>query len=224
MHSYTLECHYQTGRRINTITPKFNHDTGEIEPEDPVTDRNNKIYKEQRLPNYTVEIFEDVGRSVCIALLEFAQCNPISRMPTSHYKNLESVRREIIVQNSLLPYDVMKDMRKEVAKEREAMKARQQKLMAQIAARELAQAKKAARLKEKEEKAEAAEKLKQEKLERMEAKRAQMKKLKVKTAKIMLEDSFEDGAAADNRMSAACSPSGAGGPDSPTTKKLKQAG
>lgn len=40
-------------------------------------------------------------------------------MPTSHYKNLDSVKRELIVQNSLLPYDVMKEMRKEVAKERE---------------------------------------------------------------------------------------------------------
>ena len=58
-----------------------------------------------RTPNYTIDIFEDVGRAVCIALLEFAQINPISRMLTSHYKNLDSVRKELIVQNSLLPYD-----------------------------------------------------------------------------------------------------------------------
>lgn len=37
-----------------------------------VTDRNSKIYKDNRTPNYTVDIFEDVGRSVAIALLEFA--------------------------------------------------------------------------------------------------------------------------------------------------------
>lgn len=119
VHCYTLECHYQTGRRINAITPKWNHDTQEIEPEDMVTDRNSKIYKDTRTPNYTVDIFEDVGRSVAIALLEFANCNPISRMHTSHYKNLESLKKELIVQNSLLPYDQMKEMRKEVQKERE---------------------------------------------------------------------------------------------------------
>ena len=127
VHCYTLECHYQTGRRINVLTPKYNSDINDMEPEDPVTDRNSKTYKETRTPNYTVEIFEDVGRAVSIALLEFAQCNPISRMPTSHYKNLDSLRKELIVQNSLLPYDQMKDMRKEVQKERELMKARQHK-------------------------------------------------------------------------------------------------
>ena len=72
VHSYTLECHYQTGRRLNTLTPKINLDTGDIEAEEAATDKNSKIYKEQRLPNYTVDIFEDVGRSVCIALLEFS--------------------------------------------------------------------------------------------------------------------------------------------------------
>jgi hypothetical protein len=56
-------------------------------------------------------------------------------MPTSHYKNLDSIRKELIVQNSLLSYDQMKDMRKEVQKEREIMKARQQKMAIQLAAK-----------------------------------------------------------------------------------------
>ena len=46
-----------------------------------------------------------------------------------------------------------------------------------------------------------------------------MKKLKVKTAKIMLEDSFDDQAAGVDRKSA-CSPAG-GVPESPILKKLK---
>mmetsp|Transcript_28194 Transcript_28194/g.42688 ORF Transcript_28194/g.42688 Transcript_28194/m.42688 type:complete len:149 (+) Transcript_28194:1199-1645(+) len=96
-HCYTLECHYQTGRRINQITPKVNLDTGEVEPEDPITDPTSKFYKDQRTPNYDHQVFEDVGRSVCVALLELEQSNPISRMPSSHYKNLESLRRELIV-------------------------------------------------------------------------------------------------------------------------------
>ena len=94
---YTLECHYQTGRRINVLTPKLNLDTGEIDPEDAVTDRNSRIYKDMRTPNYTTEIFEDVGRAVSIALLEWAEVNHISRMATSHYKTLDSLRKELIV-------------------------------------------------------------------------------------------------------------------------------
>jgi hypothetical protein len=27
VHSYTLECHYQTGRRLNVLTQKYNSDT-----------------------------------------------------------------------------------------------------------------------------------------------------------------------------------------------------
>jgi len=34
VNSYTLECHYQTGRRINILTPKLNIETMEIESED----------------------------------------------------------------------------------------------------------------------------------------------------------------------------------------------
>ena len=128
VNSYTLECHYQTGRRINTLTPKYNVDQLCIEAEDQLTDRNSKFYRDVRTPNYTVEIFEDVGRSVCIAMLEWIEKNPITRIPTSHYKNLASVRNELIVHNCLIPYDILKDLRKDVAKEREAMKIRTQKL------------------------------------------------------------------------------------------------
>ena len=141
---YTLECHYQTGRRTNILTPKMILETGEQEPEDVATDRFSRIYKDNRTPNYTVEIFEDVGRAVAIAILEWIEMNPISRMPTSHYKNLDSIRKELIVQNTLLNYDVMKDMRKEVAKEREMMKARQQKMAVQLAAKQAKAEKKAA--------------------------------------------------------------------------------
>ena len=39
----------------------MNLDTHEIEPEDLVTDRNSKFYKDTRTPNYCIDIFEDVG-------------------------------------------------------------------------------------------------------------------------------------------------------------------
>lgn len=79
-----------------------------------MTDKNSKLYKESRTPNYCQEIFEDVGNSVCIALLEWLESNPISRMPTSHYKNLESIKRELIVHYALYPHNETREMRKEV--------------------------------------------------------------------------------------------------------------
>lgn len=129
---YTLECHYQTGKRINFLTQKLNINTGLVEPESEATDRNSKIYRENRTPNYCVDIFEDVGNAVCMALLEWTSCNPISRMATSHYRTVDSVRKELIVQHNLLPYEIMKDLRREVQKEREMMKGRQAKVQQQI--------------------------------------------------------------------------------------------
>ena len=38
VHSYTLECNYQTGRRINHLPPKIRISNGEIEAETPITD------------------------------------------------------------------------------------------------------------------------------------------------------------------------------------------
>jgi len=49
LHSYTLECHYHTGKRINGLLPKINSKTGEIEPETPLTDSKSKIYTEGKV-------------------------------------------------------------------------------------------------------------------------------------------------------------------------------
>ena len=41
---YTLECNFQTGRRVNHLTPKIIAETGETEPEIPITDYTSKHY------------------------------------------------------------------------------------------------------------------------------------------------------------------------------------
>jgi cytosolic carboxypeptidase protein 5 len=41
---YTLECNFQTGRRLNHLTPKIVTETGEVEPELPITDHTSKHY------------------------------------------------------------------------------------------------------------------------------------------------------------------------------------
>jgi hypothetical protein len=80
-HCYTLECNYQSGKRINHLFPKRVKNTGEIEKETLVTDPTSKVYyecKELKTPSYTIEIFEDVGKAVCIGLLDYIGKNPIS--------------------------------------------------------------------------------------------------------------------------------------------------
>ena len=49
LHSYTLECNYHSGRRLNHLSPKLNAATGQIEPETAVTDLNSRIYQEGRV-------------------------------------------------------------------------------------------------------------------------------------------------------------------------------
>lgn len=68
---YTLECNYATGRRINHLSSKLNKKTGEVETEQAITDYNSKFYTERKTPQYTIEIFEDVGRAFCIGILDY---------------------------------------------------------------------------------------------------------------------------------------------------------
>jgi hypothetical protein len=58
IHCYTLECNYQTGKRINPLYPKLNKLTGKAEPENTVTDANSKMYelKVKDLYNLRIQI------------------------------------------------------------------------------------------------------------------------------------------------------------------------
>ncbi len=39
-------------------------------------------------PNYTIEIFENVGHAVCMALLDIIEKNPVSRLVSSQNKTI----------------------------------------------------------------------------------------------------------------------------------------
>jgi hypothetical protein len=41
------------------------------------------MYTENKTPNYTIEIFEDIGRAVCLGLLDYAEKNTVSRLVSS---------------------------------------------------------------------------------------------------------------------------------------------
>ncbi len=58
VHSYTLECNFFTGRRINHLTPKLNKVTGENEPEQPITDIKSKIYTENPVSTFILKVID----------------------------------------------------------------------------------------------------------------------------------------------------------------------
>uniref|UniRef100_A0A663FC83 Cytosolic carboxypeptidase-like protein 5 n=1 Tax=Aquila chrysaetos chrysaetos TaxID=223781 RepID=A0A663FC83_AQUCH len=81
IHSYTLECNYNTGRSVNSI-PVACHDNGRASPPPPPA-----------FPSkYTVELFEQVGRALAVAALDMAECNPWPRIILSEHSCLSNLR------------------------------------------------------------------------------------------------------------------------------------
>ncbi|XP_066864033.1 cytosolic carboxypeptidase-like protein 5 isoform X2 [Kogia breviceps] len=81
IHSYTLECNYNTGRSVNSI-PAACHDNGRASPPPP-----------SAFPSrYTVEQFEQVGRALAIAALDMEECNPWPRIVLSEHSSLTNLR------------------------------------------------------------------------------------------------------------------------------------
>ncbi|XP_073529725.1 cytosolic carboxypeptidase-like protein 5 isoform X1 [Phyllobates terribilis] len=81
IHSYTLECNYNTGRCVNTI-PGACHDGGRATPPPPPAFP----------PKFTTDIFEQVGRAVAVAVLDIEDCNPWPRLVMSEYSGLSNLR------------------------------------------------------------------------------------------------------------------------------------
>ncbi|XP_024860179.1 cytosolic carboxypeptidase-like protein 5 isoform X2 [Kryptolebias marmoratus] len=85
LHSYTLECNYNTGKTMNTIPPAC-HDNGRASPPPPPSFP----------PKYTPEIFEQVGRAVAVSALDMAECNPWPRLVLSEHTCLTNLRAWIL--------------------------------------------------------------------------------------------------------------------------------
>ncbi|KAK2856486.1 hypothetical protein Q5P01_005221 [Channa striata] len=85
LHSYTLECNYNTGKSMNSIPPAC-HDNGRATPPPPPSFP----------PKYTPEIFEQVGRAVAVSALDMAECNPWPRLVLSEHSCLTNLRAWIL--------------------------------------------------------------------------------------------------------------------------------
>lgn len=125
VHCYTLECNYATGRRVNRLSQRVDKATGEMIPDtDPILDSTCPLYPGGKPPIYTVPIFKDIGNAFCLGLLDFYEINPKSRIPSSRYKNLSSIKGEICAIYDLkvdgvkntpkhrLPTDLLKNLSK----------------------------------------------------------------------------------------------------------------
>ncbi|XP_032234013.2 cytosolic carboxypeptidase-like protein 5 isoform X2 [Nematostella vectensis] len=81
IHSYTLECNYNSGRMLNAVPPAT-CDSGRATPPPPPGFP----------PKFTTEIYEEVGRALAIAALDMNNTNPWSRLPMSEFGSVEGVR------------------------------------------------------------------------------------------------------------------------------------
>ncbi|XP_025409754.1 cytosolic carboxypeptidase-like protein 5 isoform X2 [Sipha flava] len=77
--SYTLECNYNTGRFVNFIPPTV-HFVAERRTQSLVP------------PKFTPTIFEQVGKSLAISILDLSNLNPNSRLENSDFKSLTGLR------------------------------------------------------------------------------------------------------------------------------------
>ncbi|CAH1772928.1 unnamed protein product [Owenia fusiformis] len=81
LHSYTLECNYNTGRMVNSVPPAYGDDGRATPP--PVAGFP---------PKYTIEHYEEVGRACAVAVLDMTETNPWSRLTLCEHSCLHGVR------------------------------------------------------------------------------------------------------------------------------------
>ncbi|XP_071964054.1 cytosolic carboxypeptidase-like protein 5 isoform X2 [Antedon mediterranea] len=81
IHSYTLECNYNCGRFMNSISPA-SCDNGRATPP-PVAGFP---------PKYTIAHFEEVGKAVALSALDMTDTNPWSRLASTEYQSVHGMR------------------------------------------------------------------------------------------------------------------------------------
>jgi hypothetical protein len=85
IHSYTLECNYNSGRQRNAVS-SATCDNGRASPAQPYSP----------MPHtYCIASFEQVGRALAVALLDLHSLNPWTRLPTSEPGSLAAWRASL---------------------------------------------------------------------------------------------------------------------------------
>jgi hypothetical protein len=96
VYSYTLECNYIRGSKVNMIAERYDHKRGmNIEDDDPETRVDSWRYADGP-PAFTSEILWDIGRACCISLLDLIDSNSRSRIHNAGYKNSQQIQLELM--------------------------------------------------------------------------------------------------------------------------------
>ena len=60
--------------------------------DDMVSDSSSQIYVGKGDQNYNIEIYHDLGQAILISLLDMEEANPYSRVVTSQFQNMKTLR------------------------------------------------------------------------------------------------------------------------------------
>jgi hypothetical protein len=113
IYCYTLECNYNSGMRVNPITPAANNESGKCTP---CGDGSNIPHK------LITQDFEEVGRGLSIAILDLFDMNPCSRLPSSEYISLARLKQH-------LQHKVLQDRKRIEMKKQDNKRHNQQQQM-----------------------------------------------------------------------------------------------
>ncbi|XP_014220267.2 cytosolic carboxypeptidase-like protein 5 isoform X2 [Trichogramma pretiosum] len=80
VHSYTLECNYNTGRLVNTVPARIKETSNKLQGQVFVP------------PKYSPVIYEEVGAALGPSILDLNGSNPNSRLPNSQYRSLKALK------------------------------------------------------------------------------------------------------------------------------------
>lgn len=90
--SYTLECNYNTGRLVNPVVSRTS--SGFVDTQSA------PIFSP---PNYTIELFEEVGKALAETVLDMSGQNPYSRLSLTEFKTVEGLKRALTSRLKLSP-------------------------------------------------------------------------------------------------------------------------
>ena len=91
IHSYTIECNYNTSKTSNEIPPLEGHTEGQI-PEIPASPFSTSSEK------YTPTVYAGVGRACMLSILDLRGHNPCSRIPKSKMKTFDRIRNSVVME------------------------------------------------------------------------------------------------------------------------------
>lgn len=95
--TYTFDINYSAGHRINSLAKRYDlvNDKKLHKESSPVQDTSSCLYRGMMSPLFCPEIYSDVGQSLLVAMLDYDQINPITRLISRSGQSLAQVLDEL---------------------------------------------------------------------------------------------------------------------------------